>query len=61
MKKEIVSGIHYYLEDGKVVFTKKYHLERGYCCGNRCRHCPFDPQHKKGAKTEKKDFPDSQD
>jgi len=35
-------GKHYYLEDGYMVFTKQYHLSRGTCCGNRCRHCPFD-------------------
>ena len=39
----MIQGIHYYLEDGKVVYTHKYHLERGYCCGSKCRHCPFDP------------------
>ena len=31
----------YYLEDGRMVFTATYHLRRGYCCGNRCRHCPY--------------------
>jgi hypothetical protein len=37
-----IEGIHYYInEDGLVVFTEKYHLERGYCCGNGCKHCPF--------------------
>jgi hypothetical protein len=25
-----------------MVLTESYHLERGYCCGNGCRHCPFD-------------------
>ncbi|MEO7311671.1 MAG: DUF5522 domain-containing protein [Chitinophagaceae bacterium] len=25
-----------------MVLTEKYHLEKGYCCGNGCRHCPFD-------------------
>ncbi|MBL0233742.1 MAG: hypothetical protein IPQ08_08750 [Chitinophagaceae bacterium] len=35
-------GIHYYLnEEGFVVFTEKYHLEKGFCCGNGCLHCPF--------------------
>jgi hypothetical protein len=33
---------YYYREDGFIVFTEKYHLERGYCCGNGCRHCPFE-------------------
>ena len=32
----------YYNEQGLMVLTEKYHLERGYCCGNGCRHCPFD-------------------
>ncbi|WP_323756859.1 DUF5522 domain-containing protein [Roseivirga sp.] len=24
-----------------MVFTEKYHLKRGYCCKNGCRHCPY--------------------
>jgi hypothetical protein len=41
--KELTEGIHYYInEDGYVVLTRQYHLERGYCCGNGCLHCPFD-------------------
>jgi hypothetical protein len=31
----------FYLEGGRMVFTAAYHLRRGYCCGNRCRHCPY--------------------
>jgi hypothetical protein len=31
----------YYLENGLMVFTATYHLKRGYCCGNGCRHCPW--------------------
>ena len=31
----------YYIENGKRVFTKTYHLKRGYCCGSGCRHCPY--------------------
>jgi hypothetical protein len=38
----------YYLENGKVVFTPNYHIERGDCCGSGCRHCPYDPKHLKG-------------
>ena len=49
-KKEFIGGIHYYLEDGKVIFTEKYHIDRGQCCGEKCRHCPYDPRHKKGTK-----------
>lgn len=32
---------HYYVENGNVVFTEAYHLERGTCCGSGCRHCPY--------------------
>jgi hypothetical protein len=38
----------YYLENGKVVFTPEYHIERGDCCGSGCRHCPYEPNHIKG-------------
>lgn len=42
MKEQLTEGVHYYLnEDGLVVLTEKYHLARGYCCGNGCLHCPF--------------------
>lgn len=43
--KNLVENIDYYVEDGRVVFTEQYHLNRGYCCGNKCRHCPFHPKH----------------
>jgi hypothetical protein len=31
----------YYNEQGYIVLTAKYHLQRGDCCGNGCKHCPF--------------------
>lgn len=41
--KELIEGIDYYInENGYVVLTKKYHLEKGYCCGNGCKHCPYE-------------------
>jgi hypothetical protein len=37
-----IEGIHYYInEEGLVVMTEKFHRERGYCCGNGCKHCPY--------------------
>jgi hypothetical protein len=50
MKKEIEENVHYYLENGKVVFTEVFHIERGSCCGNKCKHCPYDPKWEKGNK-----------
>jgi hypothetical protein len=32
----------FYLDEfGNVVFTARYHLKRGSCCDNDCRHCPY--------------------
>ncbi|MES2767681.1 MAG: DUF5522 domain-containing protein [Bdellovibrionota bacterium] len=31
----------YINEKGLTVFTEKYLLERGYCCENGCKHCPY--------------------
>jgi hypothetical protein len=42
MNKDLKEGIdYYYNEDGYLVLTEKYLLERGFCCGNGCRHCPY--------------------
>lgn len=47
MEDGFVKGIHYYMEDTRVVFTALYHVQRGYCCGGKCRHCPFEPKYEK--------------
>jgi hypothetical protein len=39
-----VPGDYYFDTDGLMVFTSTYHLRRGYCCGNDCRHCPYDEE-----------------
>ena len=40
--KVLVEGEDYYRNrDGFVVLTEKHHLNRGYCCGMACKHCPF--------------------
>jgi len=40
--EEFVEGIHFYFdESGLMVMTESYHLDRGFCCGNGCKHCPF--------------------
>lgn len=42
-KKKEIDAVQpdYYLENGLMVFTETYHLKRGFCCKNRCRHCPY--------------------
>jgi len=40
-ERELIEGIDYYVENGLLVFTEYYLRERGYCCTNGCRHCPY--------------------
>ena len=37
----LIEDIDYYIENGLYVFTKWFHLKRGSCCKNGCRHCPY--------------------
>ena len=42
MSNNLVEGEDYYFnEDGYIVLTEKYHLEKGFCCGIGCKHCPY--------------------
>lgn len=38
---------YYITEKGLLIFTEEYHKKRGYCCGLRCKHCPFTPRFQK--------------
>ena len=31
----------FYYEQGKMIMTEQYHLRRGHCCDNKCKHCPY--------------------
>lgn len=43
MADQLIEGLDfYYNEQGFVVLTEKYHLAKGYCCGNGCKHCPYE-------------------
>jgi len=44
---ELEENVHFYMEDGLMVLTETFHLARGRCCGNACRHCPFDHENVK--------------
>lgn len=41
MNSPLQEGVDFYYEDGYMVLTEKFHLDKGYCCGNGCRHCPY--------------------
>jgi hypothetical protein len=40
-KKELIENVDFYYENGLMVLTEKFHLDKGFCCGNGCRHCPY--------------------
>lgn len=48
-EKRFIKDIDYYIEDGRVVFTKEYLLKKNKCCGSKCENCPYNPLHEKGA------------
>jgi len=52
----LIEGIDYIIDErsGLMVLTAHFHLNRGYCCGNGCRECPYDPPHQKNNKIWKK-------
>ena len=47
---KLIEGVDYYIdeESGLMVLTSLFLLKRGYCCGNGCSQCPYDPPHTKG-------------
>jgi len=54
-KKELDPTEFYLSVEGYIIYTEKYHLKRGYCCKNGCKHCPFGYNKKTGKfDTEKK-------
>jgi hypothetical protein len=64
MNKPLTEGEDfYYNEQGYIVFTEKYHLEKGSCCGLGCKHCPYDyenvPEPRRSGLLEKRNSHDS--
>lgn len=48
----MVEGEDFYMHPkGYRIMTEKYLRNRGYCCSNGCKHCPYDPPHVKGNRT----------
>ena len=54
LKKKISKNADFYFnKEGLMVFTKEYHLKRGYCCKSGCRHCPYGFDKKTGTNKKK--------
>jgi len=47
---ELDKKYYYFANEGYIIFTKEYHLKRGYCCNNSCKHCPYKENKKKNKK-----------
>ncbi|KAJ1946270.1 hypothetical protein GGF37_001266 [Kickxella alabastrina] len=43
-EKALKNGNRSYIDPatGYTAFTELSHRDRGYCCGNTCRHCPYE-------------------
>lgn len=39
--EKFVENVDYYFENGLLVLTACFLEKRGYCCQNKCRHCPY--------------------
>ena len=46
---QLVENDDYYLDHGLMVLTAGYHLRRGYCCEQGCRHCPYSEEPKENS------------
>ena len=40
-ERTFVEGQDFYFDNGLMVLTGKYLLDRGDCCSSGCRHCPY--------------------
>lgn len=50
-KVTLKEGEDYYIEGGLMVFTSRFHINRGFCCQNNCRHCPYNLDNEKSKRT----------
>jgi len=45
----LVQGVDFILSpEGYRIMSEKYLRDRGYCCGNGCKNCPYFPKATKG-------------
>lgn len=52
--QKLVEGVDYYFEGGLMVLSERFLKNRGYCCNNGCRHCPYkNAKYKKGTNQSK--------
>ena len=47
MQIKLIDEDFYKNKVGRIIFTERYHLKRGYCCKSGCKHCPYGFKSKK--------------
>lgn len=49
---KLQENIDFYIDErtGYMVLTAHYLSQKGKCCGNKCKHCPYYPKWVKGNK-----------
>jgi hypothetical protein len=49
---KLIEGIDYEIEkkSGLMILTSSFLSKRGYCCGNKCKNCPYEPKGLRGNK-----------
>ncbi len=47
IKNKNINQDFYFNERGLMVFTRAYHLKRGYCCKSNCLNCAYKPENLK--------------
>jgi len=40
-RENYIEGKHYYMEKNLFVYTEYFHIVKGECCRNNCRHCAY--------------------
>ena len=40
----------YFDQNGNIIFTERFLIRNGFCCGLGCKHCPYFPKHQAGNK-----------
>ncbi len=38
---KLIEGIDYFMENGKMVLSREFLLNRGFCCNGKCKNCPY--------------------
>lgn len=38
---DLKEGVHYYMDGHLLIMNELFHIQRGFCCENDCKHCAY--------------------